>query len=98
MKQCSKCGEDKFLENFRNDKYGRFGKISKCKECLATFTPKEIRCFFCLTWFTQKQSNYKFCSPRCHMKYWNKIDSLSNRRYFYMREYWKKYVKRGIGV
>jgi hypothetical protein len=90
-KKCSKCGLEKPLEEFRNDKYRKSGKTSRCKKCLATFTPKEIRCYFCHEWFTQTQSTYKFCSPKCHGNYWAKVCNLGMKRYFYMREYNKNY-------
>lgn len=93
MKVCTKCKKEKELSEFRNDKYTKSGKTTRCKECLKTFKPKEITCRHCHSWFTQKQSNYAFCSPKCHDRYWSKIDRLTMKRFFYMREYWKKYKR-----
>lgn len=33
-KICSKCGVEKLLSDYYNQKNGKFGKISKCKECM----------------------------------------------------------------
>ena len=33
MKVCTKCGEEKPLEEFYTDKHGKYGRKSVCKEC-----------------------------------------------------------------
>lgn len=90
MKQCFKCKKQKDLSEFRNDKYTKDGKTYRCKECLRTFKPREIRCLHCRKWFTQKQSNYRFCSPKCHNNYWNKVWRLGKGT-VYMKLYHRKY-------
>ena len=34
IKRCNKCGIEKPLGEFHNDKYGKYGRRSKCKECV----------------------------------------------------------------
>jgi hypothetical protein len=91
MKKCSKCKQEKPLTEFRNDKYSKFGKTTRCKECLSTYKPEEIRCYYCREWFRKKQSNYKFCSSKCHDRYWSRIWRLRPEGFIYMINYHRKY-------
>lgn len=93
MKQCTKCNKLKTLSEFRNDKYATSGKTARCKECLRTFKPKEVRCIYCRGWFLQKQSNYKTCNPTCHRKYWSRVFRLSVKGERYYKAYHRNYSK-----
>lgn len=33
-KVCTKCGVDKPLEDFHKDHKGKYGRVSKCKDCI----------------------------------------------------------------
>jgi|SRR3990167_4135282 len=91
FKTCSKCHNEKPFSEFRNDKYIKDGKTTRCKECLSTYKPKQIRCFYCRGWFTKTQSNYKFCKPICHDRYWSKVFRLSPKGRVYMMDYHRNY-------
>ena len=93
-KVCAKCKKKKPLYKFRNDKYNSDGKKSRCKDCLSTFKPRMVKCWVCPNYFLKTQSNYKFCSPKCHNRCWNRITNASAKRYIYMREYNRMYRKK----
>ena len=94
-KVCSKCHNEKPLSEFRNDKYTKSGKTTRCKMCLKRNPgmPKEVRCFYCREWFTKTQSSYKFCKPICHSRYWSKVWRLSPEGRIYMMDYHRNYVR-----
>ena len=95
MKQCRKCNQTKPLNEFRNDKYTKDGKTTRCAECLKRNNdyPKHKRCPVCGTWFIAKQSNYKFCKPKCHTNYWSKIRRVSVKGNLYMLGYQRQYSR-----
>ena len=95
MKICSKCLKDKPLDDFRNDKYNKDGKTTRCKECLKRNKeyPKWTRCPVCGTWFTAKQSSYKFCKQKCRKNYWGKIWRVGVKGNLYMIGYQKQYSR-----
>jgi len=93
MRTCTKCKEEKTLDKFRNDKYTRDGKTTRCKECLSTYKQEDIRCYYCREWFTKKQSNFKFCKPICHDRHWSKVWRLSPRGQVYMMDYHRNYIR-----
>lgn len=92
-KKCAKCGESKPLNEFRNDKYTKSGKTTRCKECLKTYNPEDLRCYYCHKWFTKKQSNWKFCNIKCHNNHWSKVWRLSPKGTMYMAEYQRNYQR-----
>ena len=93
MRTCCKCKEEKILDKFRNDKYTRDGKTTRCKECLKTYEPEEAICYYCKEWFTKKQSNFKFCKPKCHSRYWSRVWRLSTKGHMYMLDYNRNYIR-----
>lgn len=91
MKQCTKCKVEKPLDQFRNDKYQKSGKTTRCKDCLRTFAKRKIKCQWCPNLFIQKQSSYVFCSFECYKEFWSIKGRLTDQNILYMKRYHKKY-------
>lgn len=94
MKSCTKCQQEKPLNEYRNDKYTRDGKTTRCKECLSTYKPKEIRCYHCRGWFTKRRGWHIFCKKSCRDMYWSKINFLSTRGHMNRIDYQRRYSKK----
>ena len=66
MKQCRKCKQLKLIKHFRNDKYTKDGKTSRCKYCI-DHKYKNI-CPICGKEFYGSHKNQTFCSNACKGK------------------------------
>jgi hypothetical protein len=96
MKKCTKCQQHKQLNEFRNDKYAKDGKTTRCKECLSKLPrdwDPEIRCYYCQRWFSRKQRNWKFCTKKCHDRYWRRNWKLSVKGFIWNVDYQKQYSR-----
>lgn len=77
VKKCTYCQLDKNLDNFNNSTNGKYGKTSRCKECIKTINKDYSRTYYQRnkSKLLQKQKQYNETNKdrikEYHKKYYN---------------------------